>query len=279
MCSALVQRRKAGRLILNNDEEPSGTGREGPIGESVHVTEPQIMGHRGARFEAPENTVPGFRYAVGLGLTSVEFDVRLTADDALVVIHDETVDRTTNGEGRVADLTLQQLQALDARSIFPDWPEPCTIPTFAEVLDVVGQLPTIEVEIKSDAPERLERLVPLVVEEIRSRGIGHQVMLTSFDAVALAIAQRVAPEIRRCYIGRWDSLEFVDTAKELGCCRAGVNHPNADSDVVKAARDQELEVCCWPTNSDDDLRSALSFSPDVICTDNPSLIRELSARA
>src|SRR5690625_794500 len=118
------------------------------------------MGHRGARFEAPENTVPGFRYAVGLGLSAVEFDVRLTKDDELVIIHDDTVDRTTNGAGRVADMTLSELQSLDARFRFPYWSEPCTIPTLVDVLNEVGSMETLEIEIKRDEPERLERLVP-----------------------------------------------------------------------------------------------------------------------
>lgn len=69
-----------------------------------------LIGHRGARFEAPENILSGFRYAIALGLTAVEFDVRMTFDDHLVVIHDATVDRTTNGTGEVASLTLAEIQ-------------------------------------------------------------------------------------------------------------------------------------------------------------------------
>jgi glycerophosphoryl diester phosphodiesterase len=239
------------------------------------VGEQEIMGHRGARFEAPENTIPGFRYALGLGLASVEFDVRLTADGAMVVIHDETVDRTTNGQGRVADLTLAEIQALDARSTFPDWPEDCTVPTLQAVLDVVGGLPTMEIEIKRDTPERLERLTSMLVDEIRRRGIGQQVRITSFEPQALAFAQRFAPEIRRCLIGDWDDQSFLETAVQLGCSRAGVHHPKANHDVIRAARESGLEVVCWPTNSRDALESALSFHPDVICTDHPTHIREL----
>ena len=88
-----------------------------------------VFGHRGARAEAPENTVAGFRYARGIGLTAVEFDVRLTRDDRLVVIHDKTVDRTTDGTGAVADLTYRRIAGFDARGPFTDWPEPCRVPT------------------------------------------------------------------------------------------------------------------------------------------------------
>ncbi|MGB3329490.1 MAG: glycerophosphodiester phosphodiesterase family protein, partial [Thermomicrobiales bacterium] len=82
-----------------------------------------LVGHRGAAFEAPENTLAGFRHAVDLGLRCVEFDIRLTADDQLAVIHDATVDRTTNGRGRVADHTMADLARLDARAIHDQWPE------------------------------------------------------------------------------------------------------------------------------------------------------------
>jgi glycerophosphoryl diester phosphodiesterase len=271
--------------MLNTPIDSSETGRKASDGNDdiasrgeENMGEVLIMGHRGARFEAPENTLPGFRYAVGLGLTSVEFDVRLTADNALVIIHDDTVDRTTDGSGRVADLTLSELKALDARSTFPEWPEECSIPTLAEVLDVVSVMPTIEIEIKRDEPARLERLVPLLVDEIRRRGIEAQVRITSFEPYALELAQQHAPDIRRCFIGNWDSADFLETATRLGCARAGVHHPKANHEVVTAAREQGLEVCCWPTNSPEELESALSFAPDILCTDNPTLIRELSAR-
>ena len=105
----------------------------------------QLIGHRGARFEAPENTIPGFRYAIDLGLTAVEFDIRMTGDGHLVVIHDATVDRTTNGEGEVSSFTLDRIQALDARSTFPEWPEPCVVPTFSQVLDAVEVLSLIHI--------------------------------------------------------------------------------------------------------------------------------------
>jgi len=97
-----------------------------------------VFGHRGARAEAPENTVAGFRYARGVGLTAVEFDVRLTRDDRLVVIHDTTVDRTTDGAGAIADLTYRRIAGLDARGDFSDWPAPCRVPTLRDTLEATA---------------------------------------------------------------------------------------------------------------------------------------------
>jgi glycerophosphoryl diester phosphodiesterase len=243
------------------------------------MNEVVIIGHRGARFEAPENTLPGFRYALELGLDAVEFDVRMSADGDLLVMHDETVDRTTNGHGNVADLTLADLRALDARAAFPDWDEPCIIPTLDEVLDLVGHLGELLIEIKSDAQARLERIVPETVATITRRGLGERVTLTSFAPEALAIAQREAPDIRRGYIGKWDERQYLNTAIELACLQVDVCHPTGDHALVSEAKSRGMRVVGWPTNSQEDLESVLSFSPDLFCTDRPSLLRDLYAQS
>ncbi len=120
-----------------------------------------LYGHRGAKGEAPENTVTGFLYAKAKGIRAFELDVRLSADDKLAVLHDATVDRTTNGSGAVSDLTSSELAALDARSDFADWPEPAGVPILDDILDLDdGELYLIE--IKSDAPVRLTRVCELL---------------------------------------------------------------------------------------------------------------------
>ena len=231
-----------------------------------------IHGHRGARFEAPENTIPGFHHALDLGLQAVEFDVRLTADNHLVVIHDASVDRTTNGTGNVADLTLAQIRALDARSIFPDLPEPCIVPTLAEVLDVVGHLEAMEIEIKSDAPERLDQIVPMVLDELGSRSLPGRIIVTSFDSYALELVQRIAPEQDRGYIGAWDSPEFIETANRLDAVRACVPFRTGSAEIVRAAQQAGMTVTGWPTNTREEFDEHMSRGVDTLCSDAPSTI-------
>ena len=238
-----------------------------------------IIGHRGARFEAPENTIPGFHYAIDLGLSAVEFDIRMTSDNQLVIIHDATVDRTTNGEGPVSSLTLADIQALDARAAFPDWPEPCIVPTFGEVLDVVEILPELFIEIKGDTPERLDQIVPAAIAEILGRDIVDRVTLTSFDPYALELVQRLAPQIRRGYIGAWDSQEYLDTAVRLGAAQADANHTSADRGIIAKVHSLGMRVVGWPTNSQEDLDSVLTLEPNHICTDSPTRINELYVAA
>jgi glycerophosphoryl diester phosphodiesterase len=236
-----------------------------------------VVGHRGARHEAPENTITGFRHAIDLGLQVVEFDIRMSRDGELAIVHDATVDRTTNGSGNVADLTLAELQALDARSIHADWPEPARIPNFSEVLDAVGSLPVILVEIKADTNERLDLIVPKAIAEIRARGLERQAAIISFNIHALEIAHRLAPEIDRGYIGNWDTPEFLDVATRLECRHVHPYHPTADRALVAQAKASGFEVSGWQTNSAGDLESVLTLNPDYISSDVPTLITGLLA--
>src|SRR5688572_2391261 len=102
-----------------------------------------LYGHRGAGGEAPENTEAAFRYARALYLDGVQLDVRLSSDDELVVIHDETVDRTTTSRGRVASMKASKLAGLDARGNFPGWPEPVGVPTLDDAFDSSSGIPRI----------------------------------------------------------------------------------------------------------------------------------------
>jgi glycerophosphoryl diester phosphodiesterase len=237
----------------------------------------QIIGHRGARLEAPENTVAGFRHARSLGLNVVEFDVRMTADGNLVVIHDDSVDRTTNGSGRVADLTLAEIQALDARSIHQDWPEPVRVPSLAETLAAVRDFPTIMLEIKPDTPARLDEIVPRAVRQVTAHRLNAQVIILSFDPSALDLARTVAPGLRRSLTGAWNARSFLDQAIALGCCQIEARHNDADRELVNEARARGFTIGAWQTNTLEDLKSVLTLEPDVISSDNPSLIARLLA--
>lgn len=238
-----------------------------------------VVGHRGARFEAPENTIPGIRYALDLGLRALEFDVHLTRDHQIAVIHDATVDRTTNGTGAVAGLTMEELRRLDARATFADWPEPCVIPTLAEVLEIAQAFETFELEIKTDQPERLDVLVPLVLKELGSRAISSRVIVTSFDPYALELVRNHAPEQERGYIGRYDSPAFLETALRLGCVRACIPYATGSAEIVREAQKAGLTVTGWPTNTREEFDEHTRRGVDFLCTDAPSTILDYLAAA
>lgn len=162
---------------------------------------PQVIAHRGAHRgqsgRQPENTLAAFREAVLLGADRLELDVQMTRDGALVVIHDETVDRTTNGSGRVAELTLAEIRALDAG-------QGEQVPTFAEVIDLAHQagIPMIP-EAKS--PHLYPGLAEAMLREIETAGYGDQTVLQSFEAEALDRIRALNPVISLCALhGPWD---------------------------------------------------------------------------
>ncbi len=235
----------------------------------------KVIGHRGARFEAPENTLIGFAYANRLGLDAIEFDVRLTSDDQLVVIHDATVDRTTNGMGAVADLTLEELRGLEAWAQFSQEFALARIPTLSDALRIIDDQLHLMIEIKRDSPDREERIVRGILEELWRHPHTGGFTLTSFDPIALEIAASVDPDQRRSYIGAWDSPEFLETALRLGCAQADMRRVSASAGMVADAQAHGMVVTGWPCNSAEDLALLTEWGVDQVCTDSPTMIRKL----
>lgn len=231
----------------------------------------RLFGHRGARGEAPENTVDGFRHARSVGLDAVEFDVRLTLDEQIVVIHDATVDRTTDGTGAVAELTLDELRALDARATFDEWPTPCVVPTLRETLDATSDFDALAVEIKADRQKRLSTLIPMLVEQLRLGGVADRVVLSSFDVTALAVAREVAPELPRAFIGNWDSPAAMTVARLVEAQQADMKLATSSAEMVAEAKTAGMRVVGWHCNTDDEHATLTSWGVDAATTDYPSV--------
>lgn len=230
-----------------------------------------LFGHRGAKGEAPENTVAGFTYARTLGITAFELDVRLSADDHLVVMHDATVDRTTNGSGPISAAAAAELAGLDARAEHPGWPSRIGVPKLAEVFAAVRDAAQWEVEIKTDAPPRLERICALLSPMINRFSLQERVTVSSFDPIALELIANIAPDLPRCFIGAYDTPDDIETARRLGCTRAAVPLRTGSAAIVQAAHAAGLEVTGWPGNTADGVRTLLGWGVDNITTDYPTM--------
>ncbi|HAI34387.1 MAG TPA: glycerophosphodiester phosphodiesterase, partial [Alcanivorax sp.] len=127
-------------------------------------TFPTIVGHRGARGEAPENTAAGFQVAMEAGVTEIELDVRLSRDGHLIVVHDANVTRTTGERGKAHHYTLSQLEVLDARRNTPGWHSPLGIPSLREVVDLCGPSMRFQFEVKGADRTILHRLAHQLVD-------------------------------------------------------------------------------------------------------------------
>lgn len=237
-----------------------------------------VFGHRGARGEAPENTLAGFEYARRHGVAGLELDVRLSADGQLVVIHDATVDRTTGATGLVSGYTAAALAQLDARGSHTSWPQRVGVPTLAEVLDAhappahrAGAPPArLAIEVKTDTPERLERVCAALVEQIDRHGIHDTVTVTSFDPLALEIMRRLAPVLPRAYIGAYDTPASLETALRLDCRQADVPLARGSQDMVHRAQAHGLRVVGWLGNSEAELEALVRWGVDGITSDYPT---------
>jgi glycerophosphoryl diester phosphodiesterase len=232
---------------------------------------PILYGHRGAKGEAPENTLTGFAYAQRIGVTAFELDVHLSADGELMVIHDPTVDRTNNGHGPVSGFTAAELATLDARAAFPAWPESAGVPRLIDVLDAFGATQTFQIEIKTNTPDVLEVVARKLVDLIGRYNIAEQTEISSFDPVALEIVRRIAPELPRAYIGRYDTPDFLATALSLGCAGACIPHKTSTRATVDEAHASGLHVTGWLGDSQRELRLLLDWGVESITSDYPSV--------
>ncbi|HWV36456.1 MAG TPA: glycerophosphodiester phosphodiesterase family protein [Thermomicrobiales bacterium] len=235
----------------------------------------QLIAHRGARGEAPENTIAGFRYARELGLEAVELDVRLSRDNQLVVIHDDTVDRTTDGTGPVSSFTAAELAALDARGSCPDWPENVGIPTFQDALDAILAFPLVQIEIKTDTSERMEAIILSLLQTIRQHDIAERVILSSFSETAIELIATHAPDQARAYIGAYDSDDDLTTALRHGCTQADISLATGSREMVARAHDHGLRVVGYQCNDADALARCLDWEMDGATSDVPSSILPL----
>jgi glycerophosphoryl diester phosphodiesterase len=196
-----------------------------------------ICGHRGYSLCYPENTLPAFEAAKSFGATAVEIDVVLTADDEPIVLHDLTVDRTTDGHGFAADLTLEQIRRLDAGSCFHPRFAGTRIPTLAEVLDwAKGEEMRLLIEIKE--AERPDLAVDRVASLVAATGTADRAVLISFDHVVLKQAVERHPGIRAEAITHARHADIVGVLRACGASSVSIEldmfHPD-DAQALHAA--------------------------------------------
>jgi glycerophosphoryl diester phosphodiesterase len=235
-----------------------------------------VVGHRGAMGHCPENTMASFERGLDLGADWIELDVHLTADGALAVIHDESVDRTTDGHGLVKDHTLEELKLLDAGAWFSPAFAGQRIPTLDEVLVWARERGTVvDIEIKN-APIYYPGIEEAVVAALDRSAMTEQVIVISFDHAA---AQRVKELDSRIATGVLYAGRPVDAG--LGLARlAGADSllphwayvTRAD---VQAAHAAGLSVAPWTTSDPNVLRSLVATGVDAIGTNHPDVLRAI----
>jgi glycerophosphoryl diester phosphodiesterase len=210
--------------------------------------------------EEPENTLRSFRRAVDLGVWGVELDVRLSRDGRLVVIHDQAVDRTTDGRGRVKDLTFAQLRELNAG-------RGERIPEMEEVVDLVrGRGGRLLVELK--APEAAGPLLRLFQE----RRLFDDAYLISFWHPVVQVLKQQEPRLQAGLLLVGCPVDPAAMARAAGADFLVLNYAYVNRELVDAVKAARLQLIVWNIDEVDTLKTFLEFHPEAICTNRPGEI-------
>jgi len=251
-----------------------------------------VIAHRGGTSLGPENTLHTFQRAVDLGVHVLEMDVRSTKDDHLVVLHDRTVDRTTDAPGPVEKYTLAELKELDAAfrwspdngRTYPLRNKGIKIPTLAEVFKTFPKT-RMNIEIKDPKPN----VIPDFCRLIREHNMTTKVMVASFDVDVLEEFRSLCPEVATS-AGFTEAFLFYYLQKmrlasvyspNMQAMQIPETHDNrqvVNRRFMKAARDRNLRVHVWTINDVDSMKQYLKLGVDGIMTDYPDRLMELLAK-
>jgi glycerophosphoryl diester phosphodiesterase len=237
---------------------------------------PLNMAHRGASYDAPENTLPAFRLAAEMGADGIELDAQLSKDGEVVIIHDFHLDTTTNGRGPVKAKTLADLKILDAGSHFDEAFAGAEIPTLAELFTAMGPVLLYNIELKTMSL-RNEGLEAEVIRLIEDYNLQDRAMVSSFNPLALMRAYRLNPNIKRGLL--WSPKLPVYLRWQLfrWAARPDMFHPHWEATtpaLVKKEHDRGLQVNVWTCNDPDPMRRLIRMGVDAVMTDRPDLLKQ-----
>jgi glycerophosphoryl diester phosphodiesterase len=239
-----------------------------------NVDRPLVFAHRGACRVAPENTLPAFEAAITLGADGVELDVQYSSDGRLVIFHNPMLDDTTNGAGRLTSHTFEELRALDAGGFFAPEFAGTQIPTLDEVLDLLRGKLIVNIEIKAlDAAT--SGIGVDVVKAVRERNMQDQVVISSFNPMALRKAKRAGREIECALLIAPDLPGWTRSGVVRKYSGATALHPEAvmvDAPYADWARESKLPLRVWTVNEEDEMRRLAGVGVDTIITDAPDTL-------
>jgi glycerophosphoryl diester phosphodiesterase len=239
------------------------------------LPKPAIIAHRGASAFAPENTLAAFKLALEQGADAIELDAKLSADRQVVVIHDQTLDRTTPFTGRVRDFITADLHKMDAGSHFDVAFQGEPIPTLDEVFKAVGQLTYINVELTNYATPN-DELPEKVAELVKRHKLQQRVLFSSFNAINLIRIRRLLPEMPTGLLLPPGWRGVLNRFLAGGLVRYQSLHPelgDVTSQLVIQTHRKNHLLFVYTVNREEDIRRLFEIGVDGIFTDDPILAR------
>ena len=222
----------------------------------------KICGHRGAKNEQPENTLKGIQYAIDCGVDAIEIDVHLTKDREIVVIHDPTLDRTTDGTGKVEEHTLAEIRNLNAGNGEK-------VPTLDEIIKLVKDSGIeIQIEIKAEA------VIEKVVETIQKNDLYSSAAVICFNHRVLQLVKKFDSKIITICLMVAIPVDPIAIAKSCGAQGFSLNLTTIDKQLIDECHAAGLFVGVWTVNESEQFEYFKSIGVDYLATDNPSLIKK-----
>ncbi|MBS1997720.1 MAG: glycerophosphodiester phosphodiesterase [Cyanobacteria bacterium SZAS LIN-2] len=237
------------------------------------VKTPLNFAHRGGRKWAPENTMSAFRKSVELGVDGIELDIHKCKSGELVVIHDDTVNRTTNGTGAVKDMTWSELSALDAGTWYDKKFAGEKLPLLKEVLDMVNGKLTINVEIKN-CPTIYEGIDDDLIKMLDAYPYPDRIVISSFDHQVIHSIAKKTKKYKLALLGDSVIYDLAGYADKVGAKAWNPDFDCVREDSMKAAHDHGLEVNTWTVNKIEDWKKARDLHVDCIITDDPEGLKK-----
>lgn len=230
----------------------------------------KIIAHRGFSGNYPENTEIAFVKALSLNVDTIEFDVHLSRDKELIVIHDPTVDRTSDGSGRIEHMTLAEIKALDAGSWFKKEFQEQRFLTLPETLNLIDAKVRLNIHIKTYKQDR-EKIVSLTIRELKQQKLFRQAYIAS-DQDSVTLAKGIDPCVEICNLTTEPQDTYISRSLSIGCRILQPTNTQTDLQFVKEAHRRKMEVNAFYANDADEMHRLIECGVDGILTDYPDLL-------
>lgn len=234
----------------------------------------KAFAHRGFSGKYPENTMLAFKKAIEVGADGIELDVQLTKDGEVVIIHDETIDRTTDGEGFVCEYTYDELKKIDASYIYKDKYGFNPIPTLKEYFELVKDLDFItNIELKTGINEYLgiEEKVYKLIKEFR---LESKVIISSFNHFSILRMKKIAPELKYGFLSETWIIDAGEYCKKYGVSCYHPHFKNLIPSVIDELKKNNIEINTWTVNKKEDIEYLISKNIDILIGNYPDLIKK-----
>lgn len=239
------------------------------------MNSPIIIAHRGASAYAPENTMSAFEKALEMGVGGIELDVHLTKDGHIVVIHDEKVDRTSNGSGWVKDMTLDELKQLDFGSWFDKKFKDQRIPTLEQVMELLsGWDGLLNIEIKSDVVI-YQGIEQKLIDLVEKYNMVSKVIMASFNHYCLLEVQRISPEMKIGLLYVAGLITPWEYAQKLKADALHPLHYSVTPEMIENCKEYGIEVNPYTVNEPEHIKKVALAGVDGIITDVPDIASQI----